>query len=216
MLLAIQIVLIKLLDGKEGTCTEHNLETKGNCKKKGNYLECKPPFHLHTFPGHIKCKQLREAWIKAMRQEPFDKKRSWQPTASDRVCSIYFVDGLETDENPISTLFSSLQNIEKKSRRTFFRKPLEKKVRGGNIIPATSASQEEDVPLQANFIDGNLDINMEEINEPMEVIHEPMKNTPGDHTYCLSNSSTPCYVFQDKSNLVKAIFSKINELTLKK
>ena len=83
------------------------------------------------------------------------------------------------------------------------------------MIPLTSASQEEDVPLQANFIDENLDINMEELNEPMEVIHEPMKNIPGDHTYCLSNSSTPCYVFQDKSNLVKAILSKTNELTLK-
>ena len=56
------------------------------------------------------------------------------------------------------------------------------------MIPLTSASQEEDVPLQANFIDENLDINMEELNEPMEVIHEPMKNIPGDHTYCLSNS----------------------------
>ena len=122
-------MLVKLLNGKEGTCTEHNLETKGNCKKKGDYLECKPPFHLHTFPGPIKCKQLREAWVKAVRQEPFDKKRSWQPTASDRFCSICFVDGLETDENSISTLFSLLRNIEKKSKRTFFRKPLEKNVR---------------------------------------------------------------------------------------
>ena len=54
------------------TCTKHNLEAEGNCKKKGVYLECKPPFHLHIFPGPIKCKQLREAWIKAVRQEPFE------------------------------------------------------------------------------------------------------------------------------------------------
>ena len=90
---------------KKEACTEHNLEGKGNCKKKGDCLECKPPFHLHTFPDLIKCKQLREAWIKAVRQEPFDKKGSWQPVPSDRVCSIPFVDRLATDENPIPTLW---------------------------------------------------------------------------------------------------------------
>ena len=103
--MAFQIVLIKLLDGKEGTCTEHNLETKGNCKKKGDYLEYKRPFHLHIFPGHIKCKQLREAWVKAMRQEPFDKKRSWQPTASDRVCSIILLMDWKLMKTPYQPFF---------------------------------------------------------------------------------------------------------------
>ena len=46
---------------KKETCTECNLEAESNCKKKVDCLECKPPFHLHTFPGPIKCKQLREA-----------------------------------------------------------------------------------------------------------------------------------------------------------
>ena len=40
-----------------------------------------------------------------MKQERFDKNGSWQPAPSDHVCSIYFFDGLETDENPIPTLF---------------------------------------------------------------------------------------------------------------
>ena len=80
------------------------------------------------------------------------------------------------------------------------------------MIPLTSASQEEDVPLQANFIDENLDINMEELNEPMEGIHEPMKIIPGDHTYCLTNNSSPCYACPDKSNIVKTLVSKINKL----
>ena len=48
----------------------------------------------------------------------------------------------------------------------------------------------------------------------LDVIHEPMKIIPGDHTYCLPNNSTPCYACQDKSNLVKALISKINKLTL--
>ena len=46
---------------------------------------------------------------------------------------------------------------------------------------------------------------MEELNEPMEIIHEPIKAILGDHTFCLPNNSTPCYSCQDKSNLVKAL-----------
>ena len=48
----------------------------------------------------------------------------------------------------------------------------------------------------------------------MKIIHEPMEIIPGDHTYCLSNNSTPCYACQVKSNLVKALVSKIDKLTL--
>ena len=41
-------------------------------------------------------------------------------------------------------------------------------MRAGYITPATSISQEEEeLPLQGNFIDKNLDINLEELNEPM-------------------------------------------------
>ena len=40
-------------------------------------------------------------------------------------------------------------------------------MRAGDITPATSISQEEELPLQGNFIDKNLDINLEELNEPM-------------------------------------------------
>ena len=74
-----------------------------------------------------------------------------------------------------------------------------------DITPATITSQEDEEALQANFIDEHLDINMEELHESLEVIHEPMKIIPGDHTYCLPNNSTPCYACQDKSNLVKAL-----------
>ena len=76
MLLAVQVTFIKLINGKK-TCTEHNPEAKG--KKKVDCLESKPPFILHTFPGAIKYKEPREAWIKALRQEPFEKKGHWQP-----------------------------------------------------------------------------------------------------------------------------------------
>ena len=104
----------KINKWKKETCTEHNLEAEGNCKKKGDYLECKPPFHLHNFPGPIKCKQLREAWIKAVKREPFDKKGSWQPDASDRICSIHFVNVLATDGNLRPILLLGYESKEKK------------------------------------------------------------------------------------------------------
>ena len=55
---------------------------------------------------------------------------------------------------------------------------------------------------------------MEKLNQPMEVIHKPMKIIPGDHTYVLpSNSTAIC--LQYKSNLGKALALKIYELNLK-
>ena len=51
----------KINKWKTETSTEHNPEAEDNCKRKGDCLECKPPFHLHSFPGPIKCKELREA-----------------------------------------------------------------------------------------------------------------------------------------------------------
>ena len=35
----------------------------------------------------------------------------------------------------------------------------------GNITSAASTSQEEEVPLQTNFVDENLDITKKELNE---------------------------------------------------
>ena len=153
----------KINKRKKETCTEHNLKAEGNCKKKGDCVEFKPPIHVYTFPGPIKYNQLKEGWVGAVKREPFDKKRSWKPAPSDRVCSIHFDDGLATDENPIPALVFSYESKEEKSRRTLIKKPLEKNLREGDITPATSTSQEEKVPLQANFIDGNLDINMKEL-----------------------------------------------------
>ena len=148
-----------------------------------------------------------------MRRDTCDKKGSWQPASSDRVYSIHFVDGLATYENPIPTV-SLVMKVTRKNQEERYLERYWKKVREGDITPATSTSQEDEVPMLANFLDENLDINMEELNEPMEVIYEPMKTIPGDHTYCIRNNSTPCYACQDKSIFVKALVSKISKLTL--
>ena len=99
-----------------------------------------------------------------MKWEPFDKKGSWQPDASDRICSIHFVNVLATDGNLRSVLFLGYESKEKKWWRTLFGKPLEKKWGKGDITSVTSTSQEEEVPLQANFIDENLDVNLEKLH----------------------------------------------------
>ena len=93
--------------------------------------------------------------VKAVRREN-------QPAASDRVCFIHFADGLATDENPMPTLFLGYKSKEKNSRRTLFRKTrgkvkiMKKSSREGDITPATSTSEEEEVPLPANYYDRGL------------------------------------------------------------
>ena len=75
---------------KKETCTGNNPEAKVNRKKKADCLECKPPFNLHIFPDPIKYKEPEEAWIKALRQKPFDEKGPWQPAASGLFFFFFF------------------------------------------------------------------------------------------------------------------------------
>ena len=129
MLLTVQVVLTKLTNGQKKFVLNTPLKLKVTARRKVTALNINLCFIYILFLAPIKCKQLREAWMKAVRREPFYKKGSWKPAASHRVCSIYFVDGLATDENPIPTLFLGYKSKIKKSRRTLFRKPFEKKVR---------------------------------------------------------------------------------------
>ena len=107
------------------------------------------------------------------------------------------------------TFFLVMKAKRKKQEDHYLKSHWRKVKKGDN---ASAISQEEEVPLKENFIDENLDINREGCNEPMEIIHESMKIIPGDHIYCLSNNYTPCYAYQDKSNLVRALVSNINKI----
>ena len=49
---------------------------------------------------------------------------------------------------------------------------------------------------------------MEGINKTMEVIHEPMKIIPGDHTCCLPNNSPTSYDCKTNLALRKHLFQK--------
>ena len=59
---------------KKKLAQNRTLKLKVTARREGDCLECKPSFHLHTCPGPIKCKQLRKAWIKAVRREPTSSK----------------------------------------------------------------------------------------------------------------------------------------------
>ena len=109
---------------------------------------------------------------------------------------------MATDENPIPALF---MKVKRTNQEEHYLEGHWEKVREGDFTPASSNSQEEEPLLQSNFIDENLDINMEKLNKLMERIQEPMKIIAGNHRYYLPNNSTPCYACQDKSNLVKAL-----------
>ena len=115
MSLAVQILLIKL--------------TNGNNKKVG-WIECKPPSHLHIFPGPIKFKQLREAWIKKVRRESLTKKDLGnQQQAIESVPSILLMDW-KLMKIPYQPFFLIMKIKKKKSRRTLFRKLFGKKSEG--------------------------------------------------------------------------------------
>ena len=144
-----------------------------------------------------------------MGQKPFEKK--YLDNQLQVIQSVPFI--LLMDWELMKILYQPFFLVMKAKRKNEEEHYLEshwKKVMGGDIRSATSTFQEQEV----HFSDETLDINMEELNESMEVIHEPIKITPEDNTYCLSNNSTPCYACQGKSNLVKALISKINKLTL--
>ena len=94
------------------------------------------------------------------RRKPFDKKDLGnQLKVIESVPFILLMDS-QLMKIPYLPFFLVMKVTKIKSRRTLFRKPLEKQVRKGDITPAISSSQEEEVPQQANFTDDNLDINM--------------------------------------------------------
>ena len=90
---------------------------------------------------------------------------------------------MAADENHIPSLFLGYEGKEKKLRITFFRELLDKKMTKVLITPLTSNFQEEEVILQADFVDNSLGINIKELHEPKKVIYEPVKVIPGYHTY---------------------------------
>ena len=77
---------------------------------------------LYKFPAAKQKNKERQLWIKALRRE-FINKTLWQPTGSDWVCSIHFVDGIPSTVNPTPTLCLGYELEAKKSRRNLLKHP---------------------------------------------------------------------------------------------
>ena len=82
-LLAVQVVLIKLTKRKNKLASNTTLKLKVTATRKGTGMNVNHCFIYIIFPGPIKYKQLREAWIKVVRRKRCDKKRPWQVAGSN-------------------------------------------------------------------------------------------------------------------------------------
>ncbi|XP_078606568.1 uncharacterized protein LOC144879202 [Branchiostoma floridae x Branchiostoma japonicum] len=86
----------KLNKWKEETCTIHD--------RKHKSCICDEPFRLHPFPTERKAPETRKEWIRLVgRQSLTNRNKNWVPNEDSRICSIHFVDGEPTDDNPLPT-----------------------------------------------------------------------------------------------------------------
>lgn len=72
---------------------------------------CPRPFSMHRIPQGEKNKLVRQCWLANLQREDFD------PGTSSRVCSVHFVDGRPTEDNPYPTLHLGTLNVPYKGRR---------------------------------------------------------------------------------------------------
>ncbi|XP_065671815.1 uncharacterized protein LOC136089687 [Hydra vulgaris] len=221
---------IRLKKWKKELCNEH----QQNIRREECQL-CEKPFLLYKFPSENQKNKERQLWVKALRRE-FINKTLWQPTGSDRVCSIHFVDRIPSTANPTPTLCLGYEIKANKSRRNLLKHPIPLKKQKLNCTAGTSCStfmthalttsphllQPTDSnnistfmthasgqPYHSNDISTDLD---EENNSPQTNIlfFSPVS----DHSYCSIQSTKVCKVCVDKSNLIESLISKVNTLTL--
>ncbi len=102
---------IKVWEKKE--CLEHKGQTHKDCP-------CDRPFRLHIFPSIKLNSDKRKEWIRLLRRVKKGNKE-WTPGQSDMVCSIHFVDGRPTLENPNPTLDLGYDKPAKRPRRELVR-----------------------------------------------------------------------------------------------
>ena len=163
--MAIQIELIKLTNWRKKLAPNTTLRLNVTERLKGTALNVNHRFIyiLFLFPLNLKNKrstdkssETRTIWQKRTLTTSYE----WKSLFHSFCC--WTGNWWKSHTITFSWLWKQKR---KKSRRKLFRKSLGKKLKEGDIIPATSISQEENIPLQASFIDEILDINMEDRNK---------------------------------------------------
>ncbi|XP_077521801.1 uncharacterized protein LOC144132927 [Amblyomma americanum] len=88
----------------ESVCELHGPELHKDCP-------CLRPFAMHCFPAGERNKLVRQRWIANLQRKDFN------PGKAARVCSIDFIDGRPTPNNPYRTLHLGTSTVRHKGRR---------------------------------------------------------------------------------------------------
>ncbi len=96
----------KLKCWREKECQVHAGQLHSDCP-------CPRPFCLHSFPSEMRFGHIRAEWVRKINCTT-KKKGAWIPGSSDMVCSLHFISGAPTAENPVQTLNLGYEKPAKK------------------------------------------------------------------------------------------------------
>eukprot|EP00794_Sanderia_malayensis_P002219 gene2219-2526_t len=106
----------KLNCWRKNECKFHAGQSHSDCP-------CPQPFRLHSFPSEMRFGDIRAELIRKINRTT-KKKGVWKPGSSDMVCSLHFIEGAPTAENPVPTLNMGYEKPAKKCRRELIRQPV--------------------------------------------------------------------------------------------
>ena len=110
---------------KKEPCLEHGDKNlvKEQCPN------CERSYSLYCFLTEMEKGKERDEWIQALKRENLNRT-NWIPKSRYRIGSLYFVDGIPTKTNPLSTMHIDYNRKRQKTRRPLFKYPLPvKKIR---------------------------------------------------------------------------------------
>ena len=151
----------RLLKWKQAVCETHNV-----CHDSGDCC-CPPPFKLIPFPTQLKNPERRREWIRIISRKNASDGKIWQPKSGDRICSVHFINGKYTEENPYPIL--NLVNVRTTSNTPKGRRILKRKINQQNIKSVKKRKLQISV-VQSNINSSEENQNVE--NVPPDTLHE--------------------------------------------
>ena len=100
---------------------------------------------LYCFPSKLRNSEKRARWVKAMKRVKPGNSR-WSPCASDRVCSVHFIDGISTPNNPDPSQNLGYHGPQMKPRRTLFHHSLPSQ----SVMLDSDNVEEENMEIDVN------------------------------------------------------------------
>ncbi|KAL1467560.1 hypothetical protein MTO96_042084 [Rhipicephalus appendiculatus] len=135
------------------------------------HCPCPSPFSMHRIPQGERNKVIRQCWLDNLQRENF------YPDTSARVCSIHFVDGRPTEDNPYPTLHLGTLNVQHIGRTNGTRGTAQSHLDGSLQLGAPSGSRP-----QHSVTDGHSEEDKAHDSASSEPLH-PSRLGPGIITY---------------------------------